>query len=212
MQSKPKINFKAMNEIFEQYGQDPIKLCQNWLAEAEKTELNDPEAVNLATATPDGKPSNRWVLVKAINEKGFKFHTNADGRKGRELAQNPYATMNFYWKSTRKQIRIEGRVEMVDASEADDYFETRSIERQIGAWASKQSTPFNKWEELEASVKKYEEEFAGTDNIPRPPYWNGYRLIPSTIEFWIAQKDRLHTRFIYSKQDDGSWDATWLCP
>ncbi|MBX2834007.1 MAG: pyridoxamine 5'-phosphate oxidase [Micavibrio sp.] len=200
-----------MNEILEQYGRDPIVLCKNWLEEAVSKEINDPEAVNIATATKDGKPSNRMVLIKEIDDKGFKFHTNADGRKGRELAENPFASLCFYWKSTRKQIRVEGHIEHIPEEESDEYFLTRPIERQIGAWASKQSKPFEKWEDLEAAVKKYEGEFAGIDNIPRPPYWKGYRLIPSSIEFWIAQKDRLHTRFLYTKNGD-TWDATWLCP
>lgn len=201
-----------MNEIFDQYGDDPIALCKNWLSEAEKTEINDPEAVNLATATKDGRPSNRWVLIKDINEHGFKFHTNAESRKGQEIEANPHGAINFYWKSTRKQIRIEGRIEQVSKEESDEYFTTRPIERQIGAWASKQSTPFERREEMENAVKKYEDEFADIDNIPRPPYWKGYRLIPERIEFWIAHKDRLHTRFLYTKNSADEWTATWLCP
>lgn len=200
------------NEIFEQFGTDPIKLCQDWYAEAEPLELNDPEAITLATATKDGKPSLRWVLIKQMDERGFKFHTNAESRKGQEILENPHGAMNFYWKSTRKQIRIEGRIEEVSVEESDEYFTTRPIERQIGAWASKQSQPFDKKEDLEAAVQKYTDEFADVDNIPRPPYWKGFRLIPRSIEFWMSHKDRLHTRFIYTKQDDGTWSATWLCP
>lgn len=200
------------DEIFKEYGNNPIKLCQDWLAEAEELEPNDPEAITLATASADGQPSVRWVLIKEISKKGFKFHTNAESRKGQEIAENPYAAMCFYWKSTRKQIRIEGKITQVSEDEANEYFATRSIERQIGAWASKQSSAFDKREELEAAVQKYTEEFAGADNIPRPPYWKGYRLQPSSIEFWIGNKDRLHTRFIYTRKNDGNWDATWLCP
>ncbi|MCB1532623.1 MAG: pyridoxamine 5'-phosphate oxidase [Alphaproteobacteria bacterium] len=200
------------SEIFEKYGKNPTILCQNWYEEAAALEPNDPEAVTLATATKDGQPSVRWVLVKEMDERGFKFHTNAESRKGREIAENPHGALCFYWKSTRKQIRIEGQIEEASAEESDQYFETRPIERQIGAWASKQSTPFEHREELEAAVQKYTEEFAGADNIPRPPYWKGFRLIPTSIEFWIGNKDRLHERFIYTKQDDGSWTAQWLCP
>ena len=198
-------------EIFDQFGKNPITLCQQWLDEALKSEPNDPEAVNLATCDAQGKPSNRMVLIKEISDKGFKFHTNEESQKGQQIAENPNGSMCFYWKSTRKQIRIEGHIEEAPPSEADEYFATRSVERQTGAWASKQSSAFEKWEDLKNTVKKYEEEFAGVDNIPRPPYWKGYRLVPSSIEFWIAHKDRLHTRFVYKKTNDG-WTATWLCP
>ncbi len=201
-----------MNEVIEKYGNDPITLCTGWLNEARTQEPNDPEAVCLATCDAQGNPSNRMVLIKHIDENGFKFHTNSDSRKGADMADNPKAAMCLYWKSLRKQIRIEGRIEQASPEEADEYFETRPIERQIGAWASKQSSSFDKWEDLESAVKKYEEEFANTNNIPRPPYWNGYRLIPEKIEFWIAHKDRLHTRFSYTKTNDNQWTAHWLCP
>lgn len=190
-----------------------MALCKAWLAEAEKTELNDPEAVCLATCDQNGRPSARMVLLKDISQRGFKFHTNADSRKGRDIAQNPYAALCLYWKSTRKQIRIEGRIEQAGADEADAYFATRSIERKIGAWASKQSTPFDKRADMEEAVKKYEAEFAGADSIPRPPYWLGYRLIPERIEFWIAHEHRLHTRFVFTRPTPAeAWNATWLCP
>lgn len=206
----PKTRYMS-TEIFKQYGNDPIALAKDWLAEATETEPNDPEAVNLATATKDGRPSNRMVLLKEIDERGFKFHTNEQSQKGQQIAENPFASMCLYWKTTRKQIRIEGRITLAPPSEADEYFATRSVERQIGAWASKQSTPFEHFEDLQNTVKKYEAEFAGADNIPRPPYWKGYRLVPETIEFWIANKDRLHTRFKYIKNGN-EWTAHWLCP
>lgn len=201
-----------MNEIIDEFGSDPLALCREWLAEATKSEPNDPEAVNLATATPDGKPSNRWVLIKQIDTQGLRFHTNSESRKGQEIKANPFGAINFYWKSTRKQIRAEGPIVMIAPSETDEYFATRRIERQIGAWASRQSQPFQKWADMEAAVKKYEQEFADVDNIPRPPYWQGYRLQPRRMEFWIAHRDRLHKRFLYTLRDDGGWDATWLCP
>jgi pyridoxamine 5'-phosphate oxidase len=201
------------NEIFDIYGDDPVALCRTWLAEAEKSEINDPEAVCLATADKEGRLSARMVLLKEISERGFKFHTNEQSRKGRDIAENPYAALCLYWKSTRKQIRVEGRVEQAGEDEADEYFATRSIERKIGAWASKQSTPFARRAQMEDAVKKYEAEFAGADAIPRPPYWKGYRVIPSRIEFWIAHEHRLHTRFVYTRDDPASaWGATWLCP
>ena len=147
--------------------------------------------VCLATADKEGHPSARMVLLKEISARGFKFHTNADSHKGQDIRGNPYAALCLYWKSTRKQIRIEGRVEQAGEDEADEYFATRSIERKIGAWASKQSTPFAHRAEMEEAVKKYEAEFAGADHIPRPPYWKGYRVIPVHIEFWIAHEARL---------------------
>ena len=172
------------SEIFDAYGQNPIVLYKQWLSEASESEPNDPEAVCLATATKDGRPSARMVLVKEISENGIKFHTNAESRKGKELLENPYGALCIHWKTTRKQIRIEGRVEAVGDEESDAYFETRPIERQIGAWASKQSQPFEKRAELEAAVEKYRGEFAEENNIPRPPYWKGFRLKPESFEFW----------------------------
>jgi len=204
------------NEIFEQFGNDPIALAKGWLSDARKNEPNDPEAACIATCDAQGNPSNRMILIKEITGKGFKFHTNAKSRKGQDIADNPKAAMCLYWKSIRKQIRIEGDIEQTTESESDQYFKTRPIERQIGAWASKQSQTFEKREDMQNAIKKYEDEFAGVDNIPRPEYWKGYRLIPKSIEFWIAHKDRLHTRFVYTKiegsQDNNVWTATWLCP
>lgn len=198
-------------EIFSRYGNDPLALCREWLAEAEKAEINDPEAVCLATADAQGRPSSRMVLLKQIDARGFKFHTNAESRKGRDMEENPHAAMCLYWKSLRRQVRIEGGIETVPESEADEYFSTRSTERQIGAWASKQSRPFEKLADMEEAVRKYEAEFAGAGQIPRPPYWKGYRLVPISVEFWIAHEHRLHTRFVYTREGD-AWSATWLCP
>lgn len=201
-----------MNEVFDKYGNDPIALCKNWLDEARETEPNDPEAVNLATADARGRPSNRMVLIKDISDKGFKFHTNANSHKGRDMADNPYASLCFYWKSTRKQIRIEGTTRPVSEEEADRYFESRPAERQIGAWASQQSEGYEDANHMEGAIEKFVKKFTGLDKIPRPPYWKGYRVAPTSIEFWIAHKHRLHTRFIYKKNKDGSWTAHWLCP
>lgn len=200
------------NEIFNQFGNDPINLCNDWLNEARKSEINDPEAVCIATCDAQGNPSNRMVLIKQIDENGFKFHTNADSRKGTDIAANPKAAMCLYWKSLCKQVRVEGTVEKATAEETDQYFSTRPIERQIGAWASNQSQPFDKRTDMEAAIEKYTKKFSGVENIPRPPYWQGYRLKPQKIEFWIASSDRLHTRFVYTKTKNESWGATWLCP
>ena len=201
-----------MNEIFEKYGNNPIELCLKWYEDAKETEPNDPEAVCIATATKDGVPSNRWVLVKKIDENGLKFHTNSTSQKGQDISENPVGAINWYWKTQRKQIRITGRIEQVSSAESDAYFKTRPKNRQIGAWASDQSASFEKWEDLENAIARYEEEYGDAENIPRPENWNGYRLIPDRMEFWIASRDRLHTRFVYTKTSDGNWTATWLYP
>ncbi len=201
-----------MNEVFERYGNDPIKIFREWLSEARESEINDPEAICLASADAHGKPSARMVLLKEITQDGFKFHTNENSRKGQEFAQNSHVSFCLYWKSTRKQIRVEGTIEQVSDEESSAYFLTRPIERQIGAWASNQSQPFDKRADMDARIQKYTEEFSGADNIPRPPYWKGYRIRPSSVEFWIGHEARLHTRFVYTKNKDGKWDATWLCP
>lgn len=203
---------KNMNEIFEKYGTDPITLFKEWLEEARTLEPNDPEAVCLASADAQGKPSARMILLKEITDNGFKFHTNEESRKGHDFACNPHVSFCIYWKSTRKQIRVEGTVEQISDAESDTYFTTRPIERQIGAWASHQSQPFEQHQELEDAIEKYTEEFKDTNQIPRPPYWKGYRIHPTTIEFWIGQEARLHTRFAYTMDENENWTATWLCP
>ncbi len=191
----------------EAFDSDPIVLFGDWLAEAQKLEINDPDAMCLATCGSDGRPSNRMVLLKGFGNEGFKFHTNSASRKGLDLAENPYAALCFSWKSTRKQVRIEGPVKMVPEAEADDYFKTRPRARQIGAWASAQSRPLASREDLEAAVKKIERQYKGTD-VPRPPYWNGYRVIPLSIEFWIGHKERLHDRFVFTRaREDDDWSG-----
>lgn len=201
------------DEIFARYGADPFDLCRSWLAEAARTEPNDPDAVCLATADARGRPSNRMVLLKDIDGRGFKFHTNEESRKGRDMSENPYAAMCLYWKSLRRQIRIEGDIEAVPDSEADAYFATRSAERQIGAWASQQSRPFGALADLEEAVRRREAEFSGAGSIPRPPYWKGFRLVPLSVEFWIANEHRLHTRFAYTRENhEAEWKAGWLYP
>ena len=199
-------------EIISCYGSDPIALCTDWMREAAEAEPNDPTAACLATSDKQGHPSARMILIKDVSEKGFKFHTNSEGRKGQELKQNPFASLCLYWKSTRKQIRIEGRVKQVNAKESDTYFKTRPLNRQIGAWASDQSRSFEQWNDLQTRIQEEKQRFSKAKEIPRPPYWNGYRLIPDSLEFWIGSQDRLHTRFIYKKTKDGMWSTTWLYP
>ncbi|MFO1153130.1 MAG: pyridoxamine 5'-phosphate oxidase [Rhodospirillales bacterium] len=189
---------------------DPIVQFQAWMAEAEAKEPNDPNAMTLATATPEGIPSARMVLLKGIDHRGFVFYTNLGSRKAAEVQRNPHAALLFHWKSLRRQVRIEGPVEAVEPEEADDYFASRPRLSQIGAWASKQSQPLKGRLELEGRVARITARYAlGT--IPRPPFWSGYRVVPETFEFWEDRPFRLHMRFVFHHQDDG-WRTEELYP
>ena len=198
------------NDPAKEYGNNPVELFQKWLAEATQSEPNDPEAFCLATVNADGQPAARMLLLKDISENGFKFHTHEDSRKGNDIASNAKVEMCFYWKSTRKQVRIRGRAEQVSDAESDAYFKTRPPARQVGAWASKQSQPLESPEALNKSIESFEKKFSGTE-IPRPPGWKGYRVIPESIEFWIGEQHRLHTRFIYIR-NHSNWHTRWLFP
>lgn len=191
---------------------DPYALFESWLEEARKKELNDPEAMALATATTEGIPSVRMVLLKEHGKNGFKFHTNADSQKGNELSQNPRASICFHWKSLRRQVRAEGVVKTVSDTDADTYFASRPYNRQIGAWASEQSRPLDSRAHLEARITELEKQYPEGTTVPRPPYWKGYLLVPNKIEFWIGNKDRLHDRWVYHQNDKGGWDTNGLYP
>lgn len=190
--------------------QDPISFFQNWLSEAAAREPNDPEAMALATVGADGLPSVRMVLCKGVDRLGIRFFTNADSRKGQELAAHPRAAVCFHWKSLLRQVRIEGRVEKLPAADADDYFKTRHPLSRLGAWASRQSQPLESRAELEARVAEIAEKYKDQD-IPRPPYWSGYLLVPEKIEFWQQGEGRLHDRFLFTRAGEG-WDLTRLNP
>jgi pyridoxamine 5'-phosphate oxidase len=189
---------------------DPFVLFETWFAEAKASEPNDPEAMALATATSEGRPSLRMVLLKGFDARGFVFYTNLDSRKGAELAANPYASLLFHWKSLRRQVRIEGAVSAVSGSEADAYFASRGRDSRIGAWASDQSRPLPDRATFEARVGAVRERFADGD-IPRPPHWSGFRVDPQRIEYWSDREARLHERRLFERAGTG-WTESLLYP
>ncbi len=189
--------------------EDPFVRFAAWLEEAIETEPNDPTAMALATVDAGGMPSARMVLLKGSDERGFVFYTNTESRKGDDLAANPRAALCFHWKSLRRQVRIEGGVEPVSEEEADAYFASRARDSRIGAWASDQSRPMAGRFDLEKAVAKYAAKFA-LGEIPRPPHWSGYRVIPSRIEFWRDKAFRLHERLVYLREDASAGEpAVW---
>ena len=190
--------------------EDPIALFEDWLAEASHREINDPNAMTIATSTSGGRPSARIVLLKGVDPRGFVFYTNKDGRKGEELRANPHAALLFHWKTLQRQVRIEGEVEDVTEVEADAYFASRARVSRLGAWASTQSRPLANRAELEHRVAEAERRFPG-ETIERPPYWSGFRVLPQVMEFWQDMPFRLHDRLIYTR-DEAGWSQGRLYP
>lgn len=189
-----------------------LETFNEWFAMAQAdSSIIEPTAMNLATCTVDGKPSNRIILLKAHDERGFVFYTNHEGRKSSELIENPHAALCFWWPSLHRQIRIEGSITTVTNEEADAYFASRRRGSQIGAWASQQSRPMESKAMLEARIAEVEKRFDGKD-ITRPPHWSGWRLVPHRIEFWYEGDYRIHDRWDYIKQTDGSWKHQLLFP
>lgn len=188
---------------------DPVAVFRAWLIDAEATEPNDPNAGALATATANGTPSVRMVLLKQLDQRGFSFFTNSESQKGAQLAENPQAAMCFHWKSLRRQVRVEGTVTDLPGAEVDAYFHSRSRRSQLGAAASLQSHVLESRERLEAMVRQVEERYPG--EIPRPEHWRGYVLWPLRIEFWQEGADRLHDRMLFMRQGNG-WIAERLFP
>lgn len=189
---------------------DPHALFELWFAEAQRNEPNDPEAMALATADAEGRPSVRMVLLKTHDERGFTFHTNIESRKGLEIAASPYAALVVHWKTLRRQVRVEGRVEQVSETEADAYFNTRSRGSQLSAWASSQSRPLESTEAFDARYAQMEERFDG-GAVPRPAYWTGLRVVPSSIEFWTDRPFRRHERRLFVREREG-WTEGLLYP
>lgn len=191
---------------------DPFGLFAAWFAEAKAAELNDPDAMALATVDPSGLPDVRMVLLKGADARGFAFYTNEESAKGAELLSMPKAALVLHWKSLRRQVRARGPVERVPAAEADAYFASRSRPSQLGAWASEQSRPLAERATFEARYAEIEQRFDGK-NVPRPAHWGGYRIVPVQIEFWMDRPHRLHDRIRFTRERAGSpWQKTRLYP
>ena len=190
---------------------NPIVLFKKWFAVAEKNEINDPNALSLATSSLDGISSVRMILLKDLSDKGFVFYTNFDSKKGDDLKNNPNASICFHWKSIRRQIRVSGKVVVVDNEEADKYFSSRDYQSKISAWASSQSKAMKNRSEFLDKIKEFEKKFSDKNNVPRPSHWSGWRIIPNEIEFWLEVKNRSHERLNYRRKKD-KWIREVLYP
>lgn len=190
---------------------DPIEQFRRWFEEALAAGLHEPNAMTLATATSDGRPAARVVLLKGFEERGFVFYTNYEGRKGRELEENPYCALVFYWGELERQVRIEGRASRISGEESDAYYRSRPLGSRLGAWVSEQSRPVGDRATLEERLRELEDEYEGRE-VPRPPFWGGYRVVPEEIEFWQGRENRLHDRLLYSRQSDEGWSMARLQP
>ena len=190
---------------------NPVDLFKKWFAAAEKSEINDPNALSVATSSKDGIPSVRMVLLKGLSDKGFVFYSNFNSKKGNDLKNNPNASMCFHWKSLRRQVRITGKVAVVEKEEADNYFNSRKYGSKISAWASSQSEKMGNRNEFLNKIKEYEKKFPMEKDVPRPPHWSGWRILPNEIEFWVEVDNRSHQRLIY-KKESGKWVKEILYP
>ncbi|HEV2805007.1 MAG TPA: pyridoxamine 5'-phosphate oxidase [Chthoniobacterales bacterium] len=190
---------------------DPIEQFRAWFAAALAADIRDVNAMSLATATVDGKPSVRIVLLKGVDSRGFSFFTNYDSEKGRDLEANPFAALCFYWVKLERQIRISGPVERTSREDSAAYFHSRPPGSRLGAWASRQSEPIDSRQILDARLAQMTERFEGGE-IPLPPHWGGYRVLPERMEFWQGRPNRLHDRFRYSRQAGGGWQVDRLAP
>jgi len=190
---------------------DPFVWFQRWMADAIASEPSEPDAMTVTTVGADGRPSARMLLLKGVDPRGFVFYTNLQSRKGGELRLNAWVALLFFWKSLARQIRIEGRVEPVTDAEADAYFASRARISRLGAWASDQSRPLSGRADLERRLKHFEDQFPGED-IPRPPHWHGFRVVPDRFEFWQGMEFRLHDRTVFDRAPSGGWMRGKLFP
>ena len=209
MNQKNGKNSLGLDKCFEEFN-NPIELFKKWFAEAKESEINDPNAVAVATADKSNQPSVRMVLLKGLSDKGFVFYTNFNSKKGSDLKINKKSSMCFHWKSLRRQVRIIGIVEKVTDKEADDYYNSRPYKNKIGAWASSQSETLNKRDDFLKKIESYEKKYPSND-VPRPSHWSGWRLMPSEVEFWLDGEGRIHERLNY-KKEKGSWKKGLLYP
>ncbi|AUT58610.1 pyridoxamine 5'-phosphate oxidase [Paraburkholderia terrae] len=189
---------------------NPFRQFDVWFKQAIDAQLPEPNTMTLATVDPRGRPSARIVLIKAVDERGFVFFTNYESRKGLELAQNPHASLLFYWIELERQVRVEGTVVKTSDAESDTYFASRPVGSRIGAWASEQSKVIESRAALEAREREFIAQYG--DNPPRPPHWGGYRLIPDAIEFWQGRPSRLHDRLLYTRSGNADWTIARLSP
>ena len=191
---------------------EPFELFDKWYEAAKKKEINDPNALALATSSKNNVPSVRMVLLKDFSKNGFVFYTNLNSQKGNEIKENPSVSMCFHWKSLLRQVRINGKVTPVQNTVADKYYNSRAYESRIGAWASNQSSILNDRQELINSIDKFKEKFNEKDNVPRPDHWSGWNLKPNSIEFWLDGDNRIHERLKFLLNSDGSWKKVLLSP
>ncbi len=191
---------------------EPFDLFDKWFEEAKKKEVNDPNALALATSSKNGIPSVRMVLLKGHDKNGFVFYTNLNSQKGGELNDNPNVSMCFHWKSLLRQIRINGKVAKVSDQTADEYYNSRAYESRIGAWASKQSSVLDNRNQLLDSIENYKKKYGDKENVPRPGHWSGWNLKPNSIEFWLDGENRIHERLKYVLNSNGKWDRVLLSP
>ncbi|MDA9150453.1 pyridoxamine 5'-phosphate oxidase [Candidatus Pelagibacter sp.] len=191
---------------------EPFELFDKWYEAAKKKEINDPNALALATSSKNNVPSVRMVLLKDFSKNGFVFYTNLNSQKGNEIKENPSVSMCFHWKSLLRQVRINGKVTPVQNTVADKYYNSRAYESRIGAWASNQSSILNDRQELINSIDKFKEKFNEKDNVPRPDHWSGWNLKPDSIEFWLDGENRIHERLKFLLNSDGSWKKVLLSP
>ncbi|GAB4415792.1 MAG: pyridoxamine 5'-phosphate oxidase [Bacteroidia bacterium] len=206
-----RVDYQLDNLVEDQVAADPIRQFETWFGDAVAAGLREANAMTLAT-THEGQPTARVVLLKGFDEAGFVFFTNYTSRKGREIAANDRVCLNFFWAELERQVRIEGHAQHVSAAASDAYYQSRDRGSRLGAWASAQSQPLHSREDLVERLREIEARYAGQEDIPRPPHWGGYLVVPDYVEFWQGRPSRLHDRLAYTRTEDGNWQLSRLSP